>query len=54
MLFLRKMGIVRPLIIDQRLVHLTHICFLTIDKILGFFVDTISWSKSVGISLQYY
>jgi hypothetical protein len=39
---LTKMGVVWPLIIDQRLVHLTHICFLTIDRILGFLVETIS------------
>jgi hypothetical protein len=31
------MGVVWPLIIDQRLVHLTPICFLAIDHILGFF-----------------
>jgi hypothetical protein len=30
---------------DQRLVHLTHIYFLIIDHILGFLVETISWSK---------
>jgi hypothetical protein len=40
-----KMGVVRPLIIDQRHVHLTHICFLAIDHILRFLVETISWSK---------
>src|SRR6187551_2992969 len=44
-LFSTKMGVVWPLIIDQRLVHLTHICFLAIDHILGFLVETISWSK---------
>jgi lipoprotein signal peptidase len=44
-LFLTKMGVVWPFIIDQRLVHLTHICFLAIDHILGFLVETISWSK---------
>jgi hypothetical protein len=38
-----KIGVVWPLIIDQRLVHLTHICFLTVDDILGFLVETISW-----------
>jgi hypothetical protein len=43
--FRQKMGVVWPLIIDQRLVHLTHICFLAIDHILGFLVETISWSK---------
>jgi len=40
-----KMGVVWPLIIDQRLIHLTHICFLVVDHILGFLVETISWSK---------
>jgi hypothetical protein len=45
MLFLTKMGVVWPLISDQRLVHLTHICFLAIDHILVFLVETISWSK---------
>jgi hypothetical protein len=40
-----KMGVVWPLIIDQRLVRLTHICFLAVDHILGFLVETISWSK---------
>jgi hypothetical protein len=44
-LFPTKMGVVWPLIIDQRLVHLTHICFLAICHILGFLVETISWSK---------
>jgi hypothetical protein len=38
-----KIGVVLPLIIDQSLVHLTHICFLTVDHILGFLVETISW-----------
>jgi hypothetical protein len=45
MLFLTKIGVVWPLIINQRLVHLTHICFLSMDQILGFLVDTIPWSK---------
>jgi hypothetical protein len=45
MLFSTKIGVVWPLIIDQRLVHLTPISFLTIDHILGFLVETISWSK---------
>jgi hypothetical protein len=40
-----KNGVVWPLIINQRLEHLTHICFLAIDHILGFLVETISWSK---------
>jgi hypothetical protein len=44
-LFPTKMGVVWPLMIDQRLVHLTHICFHAIGHILGFLVDTISWSK---------
>jgi hypothetical protein len=41
MLFLRKIGVVWPLIINQRLVHLTHICFLVVDHILGFLVESI-------------
>jgi hypothetical protein len=45
MLFLTKIGVVWPLIINQRLVHLTHICFLSMDHILGFLVETIPWSK---------
>jgi hypothetical protein len=32
---LTKMGVVCPLIVDQRLVHLTHICFLDIDHVGG-------------------
>jgi hypothetical protein len=43
MLFLTKIGVVWALIINQRLIHLTHICFLSIDHILGFLVETISW-----------
>jgi hypothetical protein len=43
LLFSTKMGVVWPLIIDQGLIHLTHICFLVIDHILGFLVETISW-----------
>jgi hypothetical protein len=39
MLFSTKMGVMWPLIIDQRLVH------LAIDHILGFLVETMSWSK---------
>jgi hypothetical protein len=31
-----------------------HICFLSIDHILVFLEETISWSKSVGVSLRYY
>jgi hypothetical protein len=44
-LFSTKMRVVRPLIIDQRHIHRTHICFLAIDFILGFLVETISWSQ---------
>jgi hypothetical protein len=44
-LFSTKMGVVWPLIIDQKLVHLTPDSFLAIDHILGFLVETISWSK---------
>jgi hypothetical protein len=40
-----KMGVVWPLFIDERLVHLTPHSFLAIDHILGFLVETISWSK---------
>jgi hypothetical protein len=45
MLFSTKMGVVWPLIIDQRLVHLTPRVFLAIDHNLGFLVETISWLK---------
>jgi hypothetical protein len=31
-----------------------HICFLAIDHNLGFLVETISWSNSIGVSLRYY
>jgi hypothetical protein len=41
-LFLRKMGVVWPLTIDQMLLYLTYICFLVIDHILIFLVETIS------------
>jgi hypothetical protein len=44
-LFSTKMGVVWPLIFDQRLIDSLHICFLAIDHILGFMVETISWSK---------
>jgi hypothetical protein len=54
MLFSTKMGVGWPLINDQRLEHLTHICFLAIDHILGFLMKTISWSKTLGVSLWYY
>jgi hypothetical protein len=40
-----KIEVLWPLIIDQRLIHLTHICFLAVDNILGFLVETISWAK---------
>jgi hypothetical protein len=40
-----KMRVVWPLIIDERLVHLTHICFLAIFHILRLLVETISLSK---------
>jgi hypothetical protein len=42
-LFPTKMGVVWPLIIDQRLVHLTPICSLAIHHILEFLVESISW-----------
>jgi hypothetical protein len=45
MLFLTKIAVVWPFIINQRLVHLTHICFLSMDHILGFLVETVPWSK---------
>jgi hypothetical protein len=45
MLFSTKMAVVCPLIINQRLVHLTPHIFLVIDHILGFLVETISCSK---------
>jgi hypothetical protein len=44
-LFSTKMGVVWPFIIDQRLVQFTPHMFLAIDHILGFLVETISWSK---------
>jgi len=40
-----KIEVLWPLIIDQRLIHLTHICFLAAEHILGFLVETISWAK---------
>jgi hypothetical protein len=45
MQFLTKNRVVWPLIIDQRLVHLSRICLLAINHILGFLLETISWSK---------
>jgi hypothetical protein len=53
MLFLTKIGVVWHLIINQRLVHRTHICFLAVDHILGFLVETFL-VKILGVSLQYY
>jgi hypothetical protein len=53
-LFSTKMGFVWPLIIDKRLVHLTPICFLAKDHILGFLVRPFLGQKSVGVSLRYY
>ena len=44
-LFSTKMWVVWPLIIYQTLIHLTPHMFLVIDHILGFLVETISWSK---------
>jgi hypothetical protein len=41
-LFSTKMGVVWPLIIDQRLIHLTPHIFPAIDHILEFLVETIS------------
>jgi hypothetical protein len=38
-------------VIDGRLVLLTLICFLAIDHILGFLVETIYGQKSVGVRL---
>jgi hypothetical protein len=40
-LFSTKMGVVGPLIIEQRFVHVTHICFLAIGHILGFLVKNL-------------
>jgi hypothetical protein len=40
-----KMGVVWPLVIDQMNLHLTHIYFLAIGYIIGFLVETDSWSK---------
>jgi hypothetical protein len=54
MLFSRKMGILRPRIIDQRLVHLTPHMFPCHKKILGFLGRQFIGQKSVGVSLRYY
>jgi hypothetical protein len=45
MAILDKNGVVLRLIIDQRLVHVTPHMFLVIGHILGFLVETLSWSK---------
>jgi hypothetical protein len=45
------MVVVWSLIIEQSLVHLTHICFLAIGHILGFLVETIFGKKSVVVRL---
>jgi hypothetical protein len=44
-LFSTKMGVASPLIIDQRLVHLTPHMFFAIYHIPGFRVEMNSWSK---------
>jgi hypothetical protein len=44
-LFLTKMWVVWPLIIDQRLVHLTPYMFPCHRSHFGFLVETIYWSK---------
>jgi hypothetical protein len=44
-LFPTKMGVVWPLIIDRGSYTSPHICFLAIDHILGYLVETISSSK---------
>jgi lipoprotein signal peptidase len=44
-LFLTKMGVVWPLILARGSYTTLHKCFLAIDHILGFMVETISWSK---------
>jgi hypothetical protein len=44
-LFSTKMGVAWPLIIDQRLVHLTPHMFFAIYHIPGFLVEMNSWSK---------
>jgi hypothetical protein len=48
------MGVVWSLIVDQRHVHLTHICFLGIDHILGFLVELFLGKIYVGVSLRYF
>jgi hypothetical protein len=42
-LFLTKMGVLWPLIIDHRIIHLTPHMFLAIGHNIGFLVETISW-----------
>jgi hypothetical protein len=44
MLFSTKIGDVWSLIINQRLIHVSPHMFPCIDKIVGFLVETISWS----------
>jgi hypothetical protein len=39
-LFSIKVGVEWPFIMDQRLIHVTHICFLAIGNIIGFLVET--------------
>jgi hypothetical protein len=48
-----KMGVVWPLFFDQRLVHLTHIYFIAIGHILGFWRRPFLRKKFVGVSLRY-
>jgi hypothetical protein len=49
-----KIEVLWPLIIDQRLIRLTHICFLAVDHILGFLVEPFLGQKSECVSLRYY
>jgi hypothetical protein len=49
-LFSTKMGVVWPLIIDHRLIHLTPSMFPCLD----FWWRPFLGQKSVGVSLQYY
>jgi hypothetical protein len=54
MLFLKKMGVVWPLIIGQRPIYLSHICFHAIDHILDFWWRPFHGQKFIGVSLRYY
>jgi hypothetical protein len=54
MLLSIKMGIVCPLITTRGSYTPPHICFLTIDHIIVFLVETISWSKICRFSRRYY